>query len=303
MILKPFKLKPTKTPEEKKGQENEKQAAYFLDFEFKDSKNYVLMHDVKFNYNGRTAQIDHLAVSRLGIFVIESKFYSGEIKIQKDGNWIVDYGKKKISIPSPIEQNNRHILVLEDILKNEDIYTYGFGIKKMPEIYNMIFISNKTILSGVKPPKNIIKQDSFRKYIDNDMEKIWTPIDNLKKIVKVSSSDKIIEVSKKLLSFTDYKIVEEPEKEIKMKVNKIEEDYSRFRKKTDPGDLEKRLKKLRLDLSKEEKKKPYMIFSNRELEDILDKKPKNIEEFSKISGVGPFKLENYADLFLDEINK
>ena len=46
-----------------------------------------------------------------------------------------------------------------------------------------------------------------------------------------------------------------------------------------------------------------MVFSNKELLSIIELKPKNKDEFLKISGVGKIKLEKYGELFLKEINQ
>ncbi|MFA6396995.1 MAG: nuclease-related domain-containing protein, partial [Sulfurimonas sp.] len=106
MILKPFnaeKIKLAKTDSEKKGYENEKQVAYLLDFHYKDSETTAILHDIRFTYNGRTAQIDHLIITHGFLFVIESKMYSGVLEINSN-SWTVDYGKVRHSIPSPVKQ-------------------------------------------------------------------------------------------------------------------------------------------------------------------------------------------------------
>jgi len=294
MILKPFVEQRTNNYKQKVGQENEKQAAYFLDFELKNSKNYMIMHNVKLKYKDRTVQIDHLIISRIGIYVIESKFFSGEIEIQKNKDWIIHYKKEDIAISSPIEQNRRHILVLEDILKNEEIFTKIIGLKKSPEIHNLILISNKTIIKG-KTPKNVIKQDKFMDYVESQgtfASIFLNPLKTVNDMLSIISQETLLDVSNKILSFDIYK--EETETKSKPKT---------ISKKTSKNDLESRLKELRLTLSKQEDIKPYMVFSNKELLSIIELKPKNKDEFLKISGVGKIKLEKYGELFLKEINQ
>lgn len=61
------------------------------------------------------------------------------------------------------------------------------------------------------------------------------------------------------------------------------------------------LKELRLDLSKKHKVPPYMIFHDRSLKDMIDKKPNNLEAFSEVSGVGAHKKKKYGDKFLEVI--
>jgi superfamily II DNA helicase RecQ len=55
------------------------------------------------------------------------------------------------------------------------------------------------------------------------------------------------------------------------------------------------LKKYRLEKSKELNIKPYFIFNNEEMGDIIAKKPKNKEELLKMKGFGPVKVEKYGE--------
>jgi RecQ family ATP-dependent DNA helicase len=67
-------------------------------------------------------------------------------------------------------------------------------------------------------------------------------------------------------------------------------------------DLLQKLKELRTSLSKEKKCAPYMIFKDKTLEEMSAKKPKNTSEFLNIKGVGPKKVKDYGELFLNVIN-
>jgi hypothetical protein len=59
------------------GTKTEADAAYQLDFDLRDNKNWVVIHDLRIELDGRVAQIDHLVISRiLEVFVCESKSYT-----------------------------------------------------------------------------------------------------------------------------------------------------------------------------------------------------------------------------------
>ena len=58
------------------------------------------------------------------------------------------------------------------------------------------------------------------------------------------------------------------------------------------------LKEKRTELAQQRKVPPYMIFSDRSLEDMAIKQPRNTEEFSDIHGVGAAKLKDFAEAFL-----
>ncbi|MDD5391070.1 MAG: nuclease-related domain-containing protein [Gallionellaceae bacterium] len=47
------------------GNKGEQESAYFIDFENAAHKNRVVLHDLRFEVNGRVAQIDHLMINRL----------------------------------------------------------------------------------------------------------------------------------------------------------------------------------------------------------------------------------------------
>ncbi|NME81556.1 HRDC domain-containing protein [Clostridium sp. SM-530-WT-3G] len=55
-----------------------------------------------------------------------------------------------------------------------------------------------------------------------------------------------------------------------------------------------RLKQYRWDKSREEGNKPYFLYSNLVLEELVKSKPSNIEELMKIKGFGKVKCEKYG---------
>ena len=92
------------------GVYGERDSAYYIDFYFGDSKNWAVIHDLRLEHKGQVAQIDHLLINRFfDVYVLESKNYSYKLKITPEGEFQVYYGKEYIGIPSPIEQNKRHI--------------------------------------------------------------------------------------------------------------------------------------------------------------------------------------------------
>lgn len=67
--------------------------------------------------------------------------------------------------------------------------------------------------------------------------------------------------------------------------------------------LFQRLRTLRLELAREEKVPPYIVFSDKTLVHMCILKPKTKEEMLKVSGVGEHKYGKYGERFLDEINR
>ena len=59
------------------GNKGEESSAYYLDFDFKNRKNWVVIHDLRLEHDGDVAQIDHLMIGRMmDVYVIESKNFT-----------------------------------------------------------------------------------------------------------------------------------------------------------------------------------------------------------------------------------
>ena len=89
---------------------------------------YIVLNDLMLpDKDGSTTQVDHVVISRAGIFVIETKNYSGWIF--GDVNWkewtqcLRSYsGSEKFRFQNPIRQNWRHIYVMAEALKLPQIF-------------------------------------------------------------------------------------------------------------------------------------------------------------------------------------
>lgn len=78
---------------------------------------YEVFNDLLIEDNGRTSQIDHLIVSVYGIFVIETKNYSGFITgYENSRQWTENFYGNKYYFYNPIKQNKGHILALRNKL-------------------------------------------------------------------------------------------------------------------------------------------------------------------------------------------
>ncbi|MNM96623.1 ATP-dependent DNA helicase UvrD2 [compost metagenome] len=68
-------------------------------------------------------------------------------------------------------------------------------------------------------------------------------------------------------------------------------------------DIFKELKAYRLDKSREEKVKPYFIYNNNQLNDLISKMPRNEKELLAIAGFGEVKVNKYGNDILMIIKK
>lgn len=102
------------TPE-KKGQRGEQQVAERLSNLGGD---YTIFNDVILKTDKGSTQIDHVVISRYGIFVIETKNYKGWIFGDYNSQeWKQTFKTESHFFKNPIKQNWGHIYALSSVLK------------------------------------------------------------------------------------------------------------------------------------------------------------------------------------------
>lgn len=85
---------------------------------------------------GMSCQIDHILINQNGVFVIETKNYSGNIygmDEQREWTQVLAYGKVKNKIYNPVKQNNTHVYRIRKILP-----------KEFPLVSIVVFVQNNT---------------------------------------------------------------------------------------------------------------------------------------------------------------
>lgn len=79
---------------------------------------YHLLNHVTLRLEDGTTQIDHVLVSRFGIFVVETKDYKGWIFAgQDDRFWTQVLYRAKFRFQNPLRQNRRHVRAIRKLLK------------------------------------------------------------------------------------------------------------------------------------------------------------------------------------------
>lgn len=80
---------------------------------------YTVLNDILIQGNGRSTQIDHIVVSRYGIFVIETKNYAGMITGHESmPTWVQTFPDlRTYEISNPLRQNWAHVSSLQDVLR------------------------------------------------------------------------------------------------------------------------------------------------------------------------------------------
>jgi restriction system protein len=79
--------------------------------------NWHLLNNITLPTADGTTQVDHILVSRYGIFIIETKDYSGWIFGEaKSNQWTQVFYKRKFRFQNPLYQNFKHIKTVRTLL-------------------------------------------------------------------------------------------------------------------------------------------------------------------------------------------
>ncbi|MEW6067360.1 MAG: nuclease-related domain-containing protein [Nitrospirota bacterium] len=189
----------------KSGDRGENDSAYFINFYYAASKNWAIIHDLRLEHNDRVAQIDHLLINRFfNIFVLESKNFCYGVKITDNGEFLVQFNNSFFAIESPIEQNKRHIVVIESVIKDFDIMPKRLGLTIMPAFKSYVLVAPKSRL--IRPRKSnfdtsmVIKADMLTTSIEKAIEAM-KPLSLLASASKISSSETLKEIAEDIASF------------------------------------------------------------------------------------------------------
>ncbi len=142
----------------------------------------MTLHDLRLECECRVAQIDHLLINRfLEIYVCESKRFAEGIAVNEQGEFAAFHGGKAYGIPSPVEQNKRHMAVLESVFKSGQVaLPKRFGITLSPTLNGLVLVSKnarigrpKTKIEGID---SIIKNDQLKTRIDKEYDSNNNPL-------------------------------------------------------------------------------------------------------------------------------
>ena len=136
-----------------KGKRGEKLVAVRLRKGLPDE--YRILNDIYLPLpDGTTAQIDHIVVSKYGVFVVETKNYSGWIFGEEGSSeWVQSIYRKKSRFQNPMRQNYEHICALADNL----------GIDKSYFIGVVVFTGGCTFKTAM--PDGVVYSRDVAKYI------------------------------------------------------------------------------------------------------------------------------------------
>jgi len=181
------------------GVKGEKDAAYEIDFYFQKTKNIAVIHDLRIEHEGRVAQIDHLLINRvLEVDVCETKNVSQGLAVDARGMFTRFFNSKPEGMPSPVEQNQRHIAVLDAFFRSPRVtLPTRLFLPIIPILNSYILISSKARLTlpksgSFKGQESIMKMDQFYTLREKNQE------GNSARIVRAISTDTLEKVARQI---------------------------------------------------------------------------------------------------------
>ena len=293
-----------------------------ITFELKNSHMPMyILHDIYLKDGDLSAQIDYLVFTKKICFVIECKNLYGDIEINSTGDFIrtIEFGgrKKKHGIYSPITQNQRHLELMKKIKtdnKNNILMKYMAG--RYFEDFNksvVVLANSKTVLNAKYAKKEVkdkvIRADQLVKYIKEMYENSKVAADSEDRTLAWAQSylDLHKDVQRDYTGkYEQYKIgIITPQKSDEEVPTPVLErsTITVGEVPVEETDIFKELKAYRLNKSREEKIKPYFIYNDNQLKDLISKMPRNREELQKVSGFAEVKANKYGDDILKIIEK
>ena len=280
----------------KKGLEGENEISYQLK---KAHIGMYVLRDVKVKYDDLTAQIDYVIITPVFTYYIECKNLIGNITVNDKGDFIREYtinGKKiKKGMYSPLRQVEAQREVMRKIWESNTSKLKLFFAANYFDYYRRVLVvaaNHETILNTKYAPQEmkykILRADGLVRQIEYDL-------DHRRKDDVLDSNKKMEEIAK---SYVDMSYKEEIDY-----YEYYKEKYCADKKIIINDDLRDRLIELRKTRSTEMKIPAYYVFTNDELDKLVEVRPKTIEELKSANILSPVKIKTHGEQIIDEINR
>lgn len=157
------------------------------------------IHNLMFTINDKSVQIDHIYINHSGVYVIETKNYSGRIygrESQDEWTQVLAYGKVKNHFYSPIKQNSGHLYNLRQIMSDfPDIKLFSIIVFMHSA---SLYVETQTPVIGIsKLRKTIQNSNSSTSLSNNEVERIYQFLLNLKNTNEVSLHSHVKQINKR----------------------------------------------------------------------------------------------------------
>jgi restriction system protein len=142
-----------------------------------DKNEYQIIKNVTLPTEDGTTQIDHIIVSKYGVFVVETKNMKGWIfGLVNQKNWTQKIYKNSNQFQNPLHQNYKHVKTLQNLLGLNDDQVYSV----------VVFIGDCQFKTDM--PDNVTKGSTYIKFIKSKSNIVLTASEVDKILVKIKSN-------------------------------------------------------------------------------------------------------------------
>lgn len=269
-----------------------------------------IIHDLYLRDGDLTSQIDYLVVTRKICFVIECKNLYGNIEIDNQGTFVrtIEFGRqtRREGIYSPITQNQRHMALLRKLRLEQ---SKGFLSRFLR---GRSFDEDHRAIVVLANPRTVLDARYAKKEVKSQVIRADHLVDFIRETCEDSRaaelSDK--EMRNWAQSYLDMDQEQESDYLRKYEEYKAYKAPGRFqaRDAADGGAgirerIIKDLRSYRWNTSQAEGIKPYMVFNDKQMMDLLEKFPADKRELKQVMGFGDVKAEKYGAEIIEILDK
>lgn len=280
----------------KKGLDGENEIAYQLK---KAHIGMYVLRDIKVKHEDLTAQIDYVIITPVYTYYVECKNLVGNITVTDKGDFIREFtinGRKiKKGMYSPLRQVEAQREVIRKIWESNSSAIKKFFASKNFDYYRRVLVvaaNQDTILNTNRAPKEmkykILRADALVRQIEYDLDH--------------RGNDEYLE-SKKGMEEMAQSYVDLSSKEEINYYDYYKEKYCNDVSAPINDDLKDRLIELRKNRSNEMNIPAYYVFTNEELDKLVELRPKTIEELKNANILTTIKIKTHGEEIIKVINK
>ncbi|MGH1457884.1 MAG: NERD domain-containing protein [Paracoccaceae bacterium] len=126
-----------------------------------NEQEYTLLEDLTLPTSHGTTQVDHIVLSRFGVFVVETKNMSGWIFGGKtQARWTQVMRRHKSQFQNPLRQNYHHVKVVQDLLgirleQLENLVVFVGSAQPKTEMPANVFWNRRDLLNHIASQKTV----------------------------------------------------------------------------------------------------------------------------------------------------
>ena len=272
----------------------------------------IVLHDLRLEHEGLSAQIDYLIITTKFCLVVECKNLFGNLEVNSRGEFIreLDFNgkRKKEGIYSPITQNVRHMEMIKGIgsANKKNLLNRVAFEKFFKDTYRSVIVlaNSKTVINLKRAPKvvkdQIIRSDQLIEHIKKSVRESKDLAWSEKEMYEMAEF--FVGLHKEnTVDYTERYLLGDSGDQAEVIVDREENGGAEVGIEKTP--LYQSLKQYRHETSKAEGVKAFYIYNNAQLEALIAVMPRSLDELRNISGFGEVKCEKYGEGIIKIVGK